>query len=134
MLVQRPSLARMVLRALLLRCPWCGGKGWTTGLIRRTDRCRSCGYKYERQPGFALGAVTMNTMVTFGALALVIVIGFVATYPDIAAVPIVLAAIAVTTVVPVVFYPFSYTLWAAIDLTMRPLDAHELADAAAHAP
>jgi hypothetical protein len=36
-------------------------------------------------------------------------------------------------VVPIVFYPFSYTIWAAVDLAMRPLDPAEQADAAAHA-
>jgi len=122
----------MVGRALLLRCPWCGGKGWTTGLLKRSERCRTCGYKYERQPGFSLGAVTMNTIVTFGLLALVLTVGIVVTYPDIAAMPIVIVSLAVTLVVPIAFYPFSYTLWAAVDLFMRPLDQSELADAAAH--
>ncbi len=121
-------------RALLLRCPWCGGKGWTTGPFKRTDRCRTCGYKYERQPGFSLGATTMNTIVTFGLLAMVLLVGSILSYPDIAVVPILAVAFAVCIVVPIVFYPFSYTLWAAVDLTMRPLDGAEVADAALHAP
>jgi uncharacterized protein (DUF983 family) len=128
----RPSLKRMVGRALLLRCPWCGGRGWTTGLLSRTDRCRTCGYKYERLPGFSLGATTMNMMVTFGLLAAVLVVGSVLSYPDIAAVPMLVASFAVALVVPIVFYPFSYTLWAAVDLAMHPLEPADLADAAAH--
>jgi uncharacterized protein (DUF983 family) len=123
----------MVGRALLLRCPWCGGKGWTTDLLKRADRCRTCGYKYERQEGFSLGAVTMNTAVTFGLLALTLLLGSILTYPDIAVVPILGIGLAITLVVPVLFYPFSYTLWAAVDLAMRPLEPAELADAAAHA-
>jgi uncharacterized protein (DUF983 family) len=123
----------MVLRALLLRCPWCGGRGWTTGLLSRTDRCRTCGYKYERQPGFSLGATTMNTVVTFGLLAVVLVVGVVVTYPDVPTVPLMAVAVAVTAITPVVFYPFSYTLWAAVDLFMRPLEPAERADAAVHA-
>jgi hypothetical protein len=63
----------------------------------------------------------------------VLVVGSVLTYPDLALVPIVVAALAVTVVTPIVFYPFSYTLWAAADLAMRPLEPAELADAAAHA-
>jgi uncharacterized protein (DUF983 family) len=122
----------MIGRALLLRCPWCGGKGWTKGLLHRTERCRTCGYKYERQPGFSLGATTVNIIVTFGLLAVVIIVGMVATYPDIALWPILIVALAVTVIVPIVFYPFSYTIWAAIDLAMRPLEPDELADAAAH--
>jgi uncharacterized protein (DUF983 family) len=120
-------------RALLLRCPWCGGRGWTTGLLKRVDRCRSCGYRYERQPGFSLGATTMNIIVTFGLLAVVLIAGSVLTYPDLAVVPMFVVAIPITILTPILFYPFSYTLWAAADLAMRPLEPAELADAAAHA-
>lgn len=120
-------------RALRLRCPWCGGRGWTTSLLQRTDRCRTCGYKYERLPGFSLGATTMNTIVTFGLLAVVLVVGSVLSYPDLAVVPMLAAALAVTVLTPILFYPFSYTLWAAVDLTMHPLEQAEGADAAAHA-
>jgi uncharacterized protein (DUF983 family) len=119
-------------RALLLRCPWCGGRGWTTGLLKRVDRCRSCGYRYERQPGFSLGATTMNIIVTFGLLAVVLIVGSVLTYPDLAVVPMFAVAIPITILTPILFYPFSYTLWAAADLAMRPLEPAELADAAAH--
>src|SRR4051794_13404745 len=130
----RPSFPRMAGRALMLRCTWCGGKGWTTGLFKRTPRCRTCGYKYERQPGFSLGATTMNTIVTFGLLAIVLLVGSILSYPDIAVVPILVVAIAVCVIVPILFYPFSYTLWSAVDLAMRPPDVAELVDAAAHAP
>jgi uncharacterized protein (DUF983 family) len=123
----------MVGRALLLHCPWCGGAGWTTGLLKRVERCRTCGYKYERQEGFSLGAVTMNTAVTFGLLALTLLVGSILTYPDIAVAPILGVGLVITLLVPVLFYPFSYTLWAAVDLAMRPLEPAELADATAHA-
>jgi uncharacterized protein (DUF983 family) len=123
----------MVGRALLRRCPRCGGDAWFTGWFRRVDRCRTCGYKYERAPGFVLGEVTINTIVTFGALAAVIVYGIVSTYPDVPTVPLMLAALGVAIVVPIVFYPLSSTLWAAVDLKMHPLEEADIADAAAHA-
>jgi uncharacterized protein (DUF983 family) len=123
----------MLGRALLRRCPRCGGKAWFRGWFGKVDRCRTCGYRYERQPGFLLGALTMNTIVTFGLLAVVLLVGTVLSYPDIAVVPMLIAAAAVSVVVPIVFYPFSYTIWAAVDLAMRPLDPAEQADAAAHA-
>ena len=64
----RVGLVRMIGRALLRRCPRCGGQGWFTGWFRRVDRCQACGYKYERAPGFVLGEVTMNTIVTFDSV------------------------------------------------------------------
>jgi hypothetical protein len=91
-------------------------------------RCHTCGYRWERQAGFSLGATTVNTIVTFGLFGLVILVGFVATYPDIATVPILVASVAIAVVVPIVFYPFSYTVWAAIDLAMRPLEPEEQAE------
>jgi uncharacterized protein (DUF983 family) len=124
----------MLGRALLRRCPRCGGKGWFRGWFTKTERCRTCGYRYERQPGFLVGALTINTIVTFGLLAVVLVVGIVLSYPDIALVPILVAAAVVTVLVPIVGYPFSYTIWAAVDLAMRPLEPDEVADADAHRP
>ena len=78
-----------------------------------------------------LGAVTINTIVTFGAILVVLVVGMVVGYPEIPVVPIVAGCVAVAVVVPVVIFPFTYTIWGAIDLAMHPLDAAEAADAAA---
>ena len=80
-----------------------------------------------------LGAMTMNVIVTFFLLAVDIVVGTVATYPDIAAVPMVVVGLVVAVVWPLFFYPMTYTLWAAVDLLMHPLEPPELADADAHA-
>jgi uncharacterized protein (DUF983 family) len=114
---------------MLMRCPRCGGSGWWLSLTKRVPRCRSCGYRYEREPGFSLGAITMNITVTFAALAVVLAVGIVSSYPHIAVVPMLVAGGLVVVVLPVLCYPMSYTVWAAIDLLMHPLDAGEAADA-----
>jgi uncharacterized protein (DUF983 family) len=132
--VRRVSFKRMLLRALLKRCPRCGGRAWFTGWFAKADRCRTCGYRWERQEGFSLGAVTVNIIVTFGLIGATLLIGSIVTYPDIAVIPIVGIAVAIAIAVPIVFYPWSNTIWAAIDLAMRPLEPAEVADAAAHAP
>ena len=80
-----------------------------------------------------LGAMTMNVVVTFFLLALVIVVGSVASYPDIAVVPMIVVGLAIAIGWPILFYPMSYTLWAAVDLLMRPLEPAERADADRHA-
>ena len=119
----------MIARAVRRRCPRCGGDGWFDGWFKKGDRCVTCGYAYERQDGFMLGAVTMNTMLTFGLIALALVIGLVATAPDFATLQIMLICGAIGLMVPIVFFPFSYTLWAAVDLAMRPMEPAEIADA-----
>lgn len=121
----------MVLRGLLRRCPRCGArKAWYTGWFRRLPRCQTCGYRYERQDGFSLGAAAVNTAVTFGLLFIVGFIGVIATWPDISAVAVLVPCVVIAVVVPVAFYPISYTLWAAVDLASRPLEPAEEADAA----
>ena len=85
--------------------------------------------RIERQQGFAVGATTANTIVTFGLFGLVIVIGSIATYPDLAVVPMLATALAIALVVPILFYRGSYTTWGAIDLAMHPLEPHDVADA-----
>jgi hypothetical protein len=81
--------------------------------------------------GFELGAVTMNTIVTFGALTIAMAISFIRTSPDIPVLPLVLTLGAVAVVVPIVIYPFTYVMWLAFDLAVHPPDAAELAEASA---
>ena len=68
-------------------------------------------------------------MATFLLLGVVFAAGFFLSYPGVAVVPMLVAGGVVVLILPVAFYPLSYTVWAAIDLIMRPLDAGEEADA-----
>lgn len=121
----------MTLRALRLCCPWCGSRRtFLHGWFRRHPRCRTCGVAWRREAGFELGAVTISTILTFGAITVCMAVGFVATAPDIPVLPLMLAIGAVGVIVPVVAYPFSYTLWLAFDLAAHPPEAAELRAAA----
>ena len=122
----------MVGRAATLRCPRCGSRRtFVRRWFGKHERCRTCGIRWRREEGSELGALTMNTILTFGALAIGMTIGFVATSPDIAVVPIVAVLAAIAVVMPVVLYPFTYTVWLAIDLRVHPPDPAELDEAAA---
>lgn len=107
-------------------CPVCGRR---SGLFRRwvlmAERCPRCNFKFERDEGHFVGAVGMNTIMSFGLLLLALIVFFIATYPDIPAGPWVFGAAAVFGLVPVILYPISKTLWVAIDLVMRPLEPGE---------
>jgi uncharacterized protein (DUF983 family) len=127
-----PSFGRMIRRALVLRCPWCGAR---RTFIRRWfgkyERCRTCGIRWRREEGFELGAVTINTILTFIVLVAAMTVGFVVTSPDIPVMPMVLSLIGVAVLMPIVIYPFTFTIWLAIDLATHRPDAAELAQAAA---
>ena len=121
----------MLWRAVTLRCPWCASRRtFLRGWFRRHDRCRTCGIRWHREDGFELGAVAVNTIVTFGALTVAMAVGFVATVPDIPVLPFVAILAAVAVVIPVVIYPFTFTMWLAFDLAVHPPEADELVEAA----
>ena len=97
------TLSRLLWRGFTKRCPLCGG-------------------------GNLFGALGMNTVVRFFALFVTIVVGVAVTYPDIPTVPLMGLAVAVSVVVPLLFFPFSKTLWSAVDLAMRPLEPDDDVD------
>ena len=49
--------------------------------------------------------------------------------PDVAIWPVALGGFLAAVVTPLVFFPFSRTIWAAIDLALTPLDVVEQAEA-----
>jgi hypothetical protein len=70
----------------------------------------------------------MNTMVSFTAVLLAVILGFVLTYPDGSTAAAVTGIVAVAVIVPLLFFPVSKTLWSAIDLAMRPLEPEDDVD------
>lgn len=86
------------------------------------DRCGGCGYRFDREDGFFLGALVINFGVTIVGVAvamgvLIAVLAGSGSSGAVAATAV--AAVLVAVLVPVVFYPFSKTLWAAVDLAMH---------------
>jgi ABC-type uncharacterized transport system permease subunit len=77
--------------------------------------------------GFELGSMTINVILTFGAVIVVMVAGLVA---GVATVPLAIATVVVGVAVPLLAYPFTQTVWFAVDLSMRRPEAKELAEAA----
>ncbi|MCU1497001.1 MAG: putative rane protein [Acidimicrobiales bacterium] len=127
-----PTWSDMVGRGLRRRCPRCGGDDLFVHRFRLRDRCPSCGYRFEREPGFFLGAWFLNFM----ALESVHFVGIMAfivwksDHPGGGLVVPVIAAVVTSVALPILLYPWSQTVWAAIDLAMTPLELGEIVDAA----
>ncbi|MFT7599248.1 MAG: hypothetical protein ACI8TP_002177 [Acidimicrobiales bacterium] len=115
----------MMLRGLSRACPVCGTRGHFR-FVAMTDDCAGCGLHFERIEGHWIGAVGINTIVTFGLLAIVLVSGFIITFPEFPVGRLIFLGVGVSIVVPIVFHPSSRMLWTAIDLAMRPPEAGEL--------
>lgn len=90
------------------------------------ERCPRCGLRFQRIEGHWSGDLGINTIVSFGALFVTLIGGFALTYPDVPGVALFATAVGVALLVPVVFFPFSKTIWLAIDLMMRPLEPGEV--------
>lgn len=116
------TTGRLLRRGLTRRCPLCGAGGSFTSYFSMRERCPRCNLRFDRIDGQRAGALGMNTIVTFGMLAVVVVGGLVLTYPEFDLSILLPAAVAVALLVPVLFYPFSRTLWNSIDLAMRPIE------------
>ena len=58
-----PSRGLMLWRGLTRRCPRCGGGKLFQRWFRMVPDCPHCGLHFEREPGYWVGAVAINTMV-----------------------------------------------------------------------
>ena len=121
-----PRLGRLLWRGMTRRCPACGTGGLFQRWFMMDEHCPNCGLRFERIEGHWIGAIGMNTIVSFGLLAVVLVGGLILTIPDVPAVRLLAVNAAVGSVTPIVFQPFSRTLWTGIDIAMRPLEPHEV--------
>ena len=118
-------------RGLVRHCPACGSGGLFTSWFRMRDRCPQCDYVFAREVGFGLGAIFMNFAVTEFLLAVCCIVPLIAALaanPEADVTPIVAAGAAATVLGPIVAYPFSRTVWVALELVFRPAAAHEPAD------
>lgn len=106
-------------------CGVCGQRGLFSRWVHMVERCPRCDLEFERIEGHWVGAVGINTIVSFGLLLVSIVVTFIAFYPESPMLPLLAIPLAVGLFTPIVFYPFSKTLWTAIDLVMRPLEPGE---------
>jgi len=114
-----PGAGTMLSRTLRRRCPLCGAGGIFRGWFELRDRCPDCGFSFEREEGYWTGALIVNiggAQILFFAVFLG---GLAVTWPDVPWLALLLAGLAVMATFPIVFYPYSKTLWLWGDLTIR---------------
>ncbi|HEY6532023.1 MAG TPA: DUF983 domain-containing protein [Acidimicrobiales bacterium] len=121
----RVPVSTLLRRGARRRCPVCGNGGLFRQWIRMAERCPTCGLTFERVPGQWLGSWFLNICLAQMVVVAILVVGVGVTWPDPPMVPIAVAAGLAAVGVPVAFFPWSRTLWLAIDLAMRPLDFDE---------
>jgi uncharacterized protein (DUF983 family) len=121
------------LRAMRLRCPHCGGGPIFTSWSRLLPACPVCGLGLERgEDGYWLGAYFFNLMAMETVFSVWVVGFLLETWPSPPWDIFQSSTAALMVVFPIVFFPFSKTLFLAFDLLMRPPDEHDFA--APHEP
>ena len=126
---RKVSPFRALGRGVLRRCPRCGQGGLFTRWFAMPDRCPRCGLAFERGDGFWLGAMAINLGVAEGAFGVYLVAVIAITWPTVPWFWLTVGGLLLGVVAPIVFYPFSKTIFLAIDLWMHNIDnpeAHEL--------
>lgn len=71
--------------------------------------------------------MTINVIVSFGLLIVGVAVGIVATWPEVQVRSMVVGLGVAGVVLPLFFYPFSYTIWQGIDVMMHPPVADDFA-------
>ena len=111
----------MLGRALVRHCPRCGAGHLFRRWFVMVKRCPGCNYQFNREEGSSLGAYVINFGFAIGAVAVVLLffIAKLASQENVSVAPWLIAAGVVAIVVPAMCYPFSWTIWTAIDLMLH---------------
>ncbi|MDQ4149882.1 MAG: DUF983 domain-containing protein [Actinomycetota bacterium] len=113
------SAPKLLLRGLLARCPVCGGGALFSGLLTLKERCPTCGYDFEREAGWWIGAMIMNMGGALVVFAAYFVLSIRLTWPDVPWTALTLGGLVLMAAFPVLFYPISKTLWLALDIILH---------------
>lgn len=119
---QQRTPLRMFGRAILLRCPRCGGGGVLRNWFNLKESCPTCHLNFNRGESgdYWLGGYTINFLVAEFTAVILTVIFVLATLPDVPWNVVGFTALAAAALLPILFFPFSRTLWLALDLSARP--------------
>jgi uncharacterized protein (DUF983 family) len=112
----------MVGRALILRCPNCGGGPVLKDWFHLRTHCPTCGIALERgeESDYYIGGMLLNITLCF----IIFAVGFwgvlVLTYPRVPWDLLQYGLVAAMIILPIALYPISRLVWLAADLAVRP--------------
>jgi uncharacterized protein (DUF983 family) len=125
----RAGVLRTIGRSLLLRCPNCGRGKLFSSWFQMRSHCPACGMRLNRgESDYFIGAYTINLIVAELIAVGVMLIVLVETWPNVRWDQMKWAVLTLTIVAPFVTYPFSKSVWLALDLLFRPATLHDYND------
>ena len=87
-----------------------------------SERCPRCGFRLDQGDGAFLGAMAINYGVAGVLFIIVLAVWVAMTAPNVPVVPLLVVSLAVTGGAILLFFPFSKTIWAAIDVLLHRMD------------
>ena len=128
-MAHKPSKGRILWWGVTKRCPRCGSGHLFRRWFDIVDRCPRCGLHFEREEGYWVGALAINIGVTTAVFAITFAVALAITIPNVPVWPILAVLVPLMIIVPIVYYPFSKTVWMAVDrAVLQHLDPSERLD------
>ena len=116
----RRKLWPYVGRALLRRCPRCGERRIWRGWFVFREQCPRCGLELDRgESDHFYGAFLLNFVVAELIPAVTFVVILIVTWPSPPWTAVTWIAVILAATAPLVTYPFTKTVWLALDLVFR---------------
>jgi len=113
-----PRAGLLLRRALTLRCPYCGGSRVFSSWLTLKERCPSCQSLFEREDGYFVGGYAINLIVAeFLAFGIVLCLIL---FADLSTLQLQITGALLALGLPILFFPFSRTVWIALDLFLHP--------------
>lgn len=105
-------------RAVRRHCPYCGGPGIFESWWTLRPNCPHCGVSFEREEGYFLGAYAVNLLIAeFLGMGLVVAMLI---WSGFSTLSMQIIAVVLAVGLPLLFFPYSRTLWMALDLVLDP--------------
>ena len=121
--------SQMLGRGCTKRCARCGAGHLFHRWFDIVDNCPRCGLHFEREPGYWAGALAINIGIVAAVFGVALVVALAFTVPDVPVVEILAVLVPLVIILPIVGYPFSKTIWVAVDRAfMQHLDPRERLD------
>lgn len=111
-------ITHVLRRGVLLRCARCGGAPLFRGPFTMHERCGACGFVFEREQGYFVGAIYVN----YAATVVLAIAGFLLLerYTDLGVTTQIVLWSGFSVVFPLVFFRYARSLWLSVEYLFNP--------------
>jgi len=102
-------------RGFTRRCPRCGSGKLFRHYVSMVPDCPRCGLHFEREQGYWAGAIAVNIICVGAVFGIAFLVAMILTVPDVPVALMLAIFLPLAGLGPIVWYPFSKTIWVAVD-------------------